>query len=760
LEFGVGVLKQDAIAKMLRAVNPERWNRRAVSTVGTEIKKTIEKNEKCVMNRRPKLKPEDNILLSNPSFLEKIEQIAAIAIDPGFGGVSSRDIKEIGWAIPVAFSTYMIFISILIYFTVTTTNSAVNQKFLSLQQSTDYVCSVVPLTISATFEATYSGRWSTDPMFNLNQSIFELSFSGSQVSNDQFAGVMESFKAKLADLGNKGKRRNTLWNYLVWSTFTFHHVSTSISFSSNSDAAFFLDASSYDARGLGSRDGLCQTPMTVTFDDATKRTYLSMPIVVNNMSSNSSYPVYTEPCPKQGHFISTNFIAAGAINDGTTTLDLQVDSRAFAIAVALNLGLMDTALLVRTKPNSCVDYHCYVYSDPYYKTPPMSPIICLDKTDPFWNLTKASINGPEICFLAQNGYYQNIWISYPIMVQVKDVANGIRSCICPNDEDNIQCNSEDFTFALFYDINLKFLGGIAQLGIKMQAEYLKDPADGDLRIMQALTPVIADFVGTDYAKPADHTQLIWDKLCPWKTCAVALWEGFSLENSYQDGNFTRYINSVNLPMNQNNVELSDLSNATYNASGIMHFVQSKYGNSSVFSKPGYELLDRGMCIDSFSHSDAMDALADIAPVNLIADYYECQLTTRAALFNSIGSAAGAASLYTGILVTVLGFIFVRWMRLQKVNLTSKLKLADKTELLVEEERMQLAETLTGMLEYVKSGEKTHFDKLQSDLERFKKIVLYEPGHVLGDKATFRFENTDGDGTDDKAGGDLSSILPI
>jgi hypothetical protein len=77
-------------------------------------------------------------------------------------------------------------------------------------------------------------------------------------------------------------------------------------------------------------------------------------------------------------------------------LKVKFDVRTTAVAVALNLGIISTDILLRIDSRALAYNKVIAYIDPWY-SPPMEPVYCLDKVA--WKLTQRQIDGPEICFI-------------------------------------------------------------------------------------------------------------------------------------------------------------------------------------------------------------------------------------------------------------------------------------------------------------------------------------------------------------------------
>ena len=87
----------------------------------------------------------------------------------------------------------------------------VDSKCTIHRQPVKLDCDEVPTKLTLTVQGDVYGRWSTDALYQQNMSVFELQFSGSNITNEQFVSTMQSFSAKLQALGAKSARRDAGW---------------------------------------------------------------------------------------------------------------------------------------------------------------------------------------------------------------------------------------------------------------------------------------------------------------------------------------------------------------------------------------------------------------------------------------------------------------------------------------------------------------------------------------------------------------------
>jgi hypothetical protein len=316
----------------------------------------------------------------------------------------------------------------------------------------------------------------------------------------------------MVNLGVKGGNRTQLWNTIAWGTFGYSK--NNLAFYSSADAGVFMNFHALVAT-VSSRSGICPNPLlTGTFDTASKGLSLFVPLnetVASNYMltvgssvrslSNPNYTAYLnqiEPCPLQGLFVTKKFARPSlwtTSRGGGFTLDF--DTRSLVSAIALNLNLIDTSTFVKKTTPVSASFHSYLLSDPYY-VPAMSPIMCIDKDDPFWKMTQAQKASAEICFLQQPGDTAILFF-YPTSTQVVNLNEyEMTPCLCPEDVDDEQCNTNDFFFGLIYDLNFNFTALAYNIGIKMQKLIIDDPEKGDVNVINTLAPILTYTAGVAY----------------------------------------------------------------------------------------------------------------------------------------------------------------------------------------------------------------------------------------------------------------------
>ena len=113
------------------------------------------------------------------------------------------------------------------YFIYTLTLSDMARTYLSLDgNSTARACKLVPLIITNLVEGDINGNWATAESFSQNSSIFALSFSGTEITDEIYTSIMSRFKKQLKSLSGRSALRDAAWNAMAWATFGFQGKDT------------------------------------------------------------------------------------------------------------------------------------------------------------------------------------------------------------------------------------------------------------------------------------------------------------------------------------------------------------------------------------------------------------------------------------------------------------------------------------------------------------------------------------------------------
>ena len=679
--------------------------------------------------------------------------------------LSDSDWKETGWAVAIVILYYLAFFWAFFYFVYSLTLTGSSTTYLSLQgNSKVQTCDEIPITVTTTIYGDVYGRWSSDPLFLNNASIFALEFAGTNITTEQYTATMTSFKNQLKTLGAKAANRDVGWNSVMWSAFEFHDVKTGMTFYSIADPAYLYK--SYVLMGLltSAADGACINPFQLANWDVSGNylSYISKVPAVSHAHTYAggipynytgwsadfgygkleyNYDYSTRGTCREESFVCgyTNnklpldFLGNEVIFNGsdyhtsggsgcpnqfpyfnyqphwqmpyqfTNVFENPFDIRTITSVIALNMniGKLNTYQTVRSFADNWASGGLpgSFYYDPYFAG--MEPFFCVDKIAVSKSgvvpMTKAQIDGPELCFLAQPGVSGKL-LYYPTSLsfwQANDKNGTWHHCECPRDANEQSCNERAFFISLFYDlmpggdltaqVPLNSSVNMVNFALQVQRFLLDDPLNGDLKMQtfffqfygsawQNAAPAYAP--STPYVSinnlgmptdinPGNTTMRDWHlnewrKICPWGTCGSFL---FYLQN---DDN-----HATTLPVHDNFYQFSDFPyiNTTFTAtSGTYYpnlnatwtpnnYTMEGLGYGNKFWNQTTQHRKNMMCANTLYNEDMMSAFVKTYPVSFIEPYFVCKKTVLSALSDAVGNAAGTAGLVAAFAMAIFGYIF-------------------------------------------------------------------------------------------------------
>lgn len=142
-----------------------------------------------------------------------------------------RDLRRRGLAVPLTSLHVALFCTLLAVSTYFNFTSTMGQEFLSLQgNSSAQTCQEQLQAVTATFLIDYKGRWSTDPKFLSNESIYSLRFDGATISLSEYQRSIRAFVDKISRVGRRSAGRSFIWSSVAWATFSATDHATRLSF--------------------------------------------------------------------------------------------------------------------------------------------------------------------------------------------------------------------------------------------------------------------------------------------------------------------------------------------------------------------------------------------------------------------------------------------------------------------------------------------------------------------------------------------------
>lgn len=429
------------------------------------------------------------------------ERAQALAIKnaygPVFGGVAVEDLSRgAGVSVSLVFGLawFVTFACLLWSMTVTT----MGQKYLSLTSSdADSQCDEVPVAIKGVFEASYDGLWETSPAFLRNTSILEFTLTAKKMTNAEFSAGILRMRDHFMAMGRDSAQRNVANALMQWTSFVIFDSATGMSVTSSADSGITFQGQAFQA-AMTSAAGVCDAriatgaSLSSRFDVPTASIVMRFKLVTINTtsidaSSAAGIPApaapgsaanvssggtltsgtserkqaravlqFAQPCPRQGLWVTPDIlqISPTIAQFRNGYMEFGFDVRSAILAVALNLGVTSPDKFVRVNDHFSRSIGLVALYDPWYKTPPMMPVYCLDKNKMMTlyglQLDDQAMRGPQICLLASSFGTRTLFYFYPMLFQFfNDNSNrffdkfqGMSECLCPDNAMESSCNIE------------------------------------------------------------------------------------------------------------------------------------------------------------------------------------------------------------------------------------------------------------------------------------------------------------------------------
>jgi hypothetical protein len=194
-------------------------------------------------------------------------------------------------------------------------------------------------------------------MFSQNSSIYVLKFDGSEISEVKYASTMLHFKEKLKALSAKSSRRDSAWNTMMWSTFTFLDKDTSMTFYSSADARYLYRGTVSLGLVSSSSAGACRNPAQMGKVDNDGRLVFTVPTI----PVSSSIPNMIDACSEQ--FPAQSW-QRRSLSPFSGNLEVGFDLQTITCVVSVNMGITGISDYVKVSwiLLSFIVYLCAIFS--------------------------------------------------------------------------------------------------------------------------------------------------------------------------------------------------------------------------------------------------------------------------------------------------------------------------------------------------------------------------------------------------------------
>lgn len=568
---------------------------------------------------------------------------------------------------------------------VTSYNSAVNYKYLSLENSA--TCTEVTQNVYGTYYGDIYGHWSSEPEYNKDMSIYEMTLQGSFLTTKDYEKVMLDIAERYEYMSKLSTKRDLAWNLIALSTHNYQDEYYEIQFRNraNINNVFNLHTSVF----VGNEYGVCfpyieyyesigeydkYIELRSKFNYETSELEVSSPLI-NSLYKDpvSGITVFEQPCPQHYDIYSDfDYTIVDVADETKITFNINMDT--LAIAISSNFGIIDPKKhlnevkidesysdLENLFGYSKLELNSYgkFYVDPHYKN--MDPIFCLEKND-----TDVRYN---MCYI-----YNGIQLYYPIIANLNILTklNNVLKTVyqiynislpdgidentltcheqCNSKNNLVHCSQYNFGIGLLFHskiLNKNYTDTI-EYG-KLMYEMMKEKDE---------TKVIEHFYST-LVRLSRGSEFSGDKIDICNDCTVIGIELYDVlkirsinENTFELNKLGKQVDGIVVKPQlfiEQLFEFGDIrDNVTAYAEDIT-FIQLN-------------------CANMIYYPDAFERFKTTPPVKLVTEYYECTDSTSDVIIN-----VTLKSYYMGLLITTVFMLTLTLIYLFAVNCNYKTK---------------------------------------------------------------------------------------
>ena len=195
--------------------------------------------------------------------------------------------------------------------------NSLNVSYLSLEQEQGAVCTEVPQLLTDKFIGSCDGQWETGNSYSDNKGMYVITFTASEITNDQYTDSLMDFGEIARQYGNVGKNRNGLWQLRALAVLAFSDEDTNIDLVSNVDPSILLNTL-VGVGAISDSSGICIGQdkhgdyISASYENAYCALSLEIPITLNNQVVYNNFngnknSLLRETCTAAGPWISNSF---------------------------------------------------------------------------------------------------------------------------------------------------------------------------------------------------------------------------------------------------------------------------------------------------------------------------------------------------------------------------------------------------------------------------------------------------------------------
>lgn len=517
--------------------------------------------------------------------------------------------------------------------------------------------------------------------------------TGTTVTADQYAVVMQRFSHGLQQLGNRVATSDIVSSLIAWSVFRMKDEETKMVFTTTAQLQLIFSTVIITTPAFSSSMGICNSfVISSAYSPDTNIITIALPAHApptlsptrepNRSNSPVSKPTDRKPfnpCP--GQLLIEPYVYQSTFGLGFLKRNIDIDMKTLITAFALNFGLLQTSELalkittVEKFGQRSVTVKTFV--DANY--PSMGLVKC------YYSLHSANNPLNRVCLASTQSAREVNDLMYPVLVStlIDEVDLTERGCECPDDAKNFRCNAgENFMLTMLYNKAHYYNTTEEMVTLGWKLQQIIDSGEAGRQKVRSMVSRIAYTSQVNFFDDMNSRSVDYEKDFEFlgNNCGM-----LSLEV-----NFAGVFSSLNA----HGVSLANLA-------------------TSGASPPNFS------CSDSIFRPQALALMKAQPPVMVVQPYFSCHSTLTTALITAVGVAAGNSALISAIVLTVLLHIIVQIINNTGNPLNRVLPPLRKAAMLEKKSAMEREELREGLREL---RESVANDELRREVEELRAVV--------------------------------------
>eukprot|EP01038_Epipyxis_sp_PR26KG_P008682 gene8682-11733_t len=348
---------------------------------------------------------------------------------------------------------HIVALVLFIGFTVTNYQSAISQKYISLQYSQG--CSSVPISVGGTFLVDTNGLWQGAPDFQYSLAEYSLTLNNYTVqTSSDYVFMIDRFQKNLDHVSNHTENFDLSYNLLYWMNYIIYFFPekpdltdfSSIGFGSlqyfqlSGDPLEVFELMNIQSQ-ISSEYGVCPLGSFAAFDRSTG--------IMTGVYSNSTQFSENEICFKSAYPPTLGY----NIEIDNEIFDFKLEVRSFSTALAVNMGIVQLSDLIQVQDlyttftaKDGVNYSLAEYFDVRFND--MLPVQCIRNQSALPPGTSGTRR--DLCF-----NLIGTTLALPVFNHIGNSDSVAEFCNCSTVGSSERCQSFNFLNSLVFYRNAK-----------------------------------------------------------------------------------------------------------------------------------------------------------------------------------------------------------------------------------------------------------------------------------------------------------------